>query len=158
MVPTGTELCISVRQNYLISYLGKMKGTIWWCRSGIRQFLTVIYKFNRSIVINRYFISRVLGLAKTTPVVVFGCTEWLRCTFFTLMRNFLQGDEENPQLVVEYVTDIYNYLRYLESIQAVTPDYLAGQQVGDRDCCLTAKSFWSTFAVAFLASFFFYKC
>jgi hypothetical protein len=50
------------------------------------------------------------------------------------VNAFFQGDEENPQLVVEYVTDIYNYLRYLESIQAVTPDYLAGQQVGDRKC------------------------
>ena len=38
-------------------------------------------------------------------------------------------DENNPQLVVEYVRDIYNYLRHVEAIQSVKSDYLAGQQV-----------------------------
>jgi len=38
-------------------------------------------------------------------------------------------DTDNPQLVVEYVMDIYKYLRYLEREQGVKPDYLAGQQV-----------------------------
>lgn len=38
-------------------------------------------------------------------------------------------DRENPQLVVEYVRDIYNYLRHVESIQTIRPDYLVGQQV-----------------------------
>jgi hypothetical protein len=66
--------------------------------------------------------------------VVFGLFRVAALHLFHVNRNFFQGDEENPQLVVEYVTDIYNYLRYLESIQAVTPDYLAGQQVGDRKC------------------------
>merc|ERR1711955_140221 len=32
-----------------------------------------------------------------------------------------------PQLVVEYVQDIYNYLRHVESIQNVEKDYLSGQ-------------------------------
>merc|ERR1712142_722922 len=36
-------------------------------------------------------------------------------------------DAGNPQLVVEYVNDIYGYLRQLESVQNVKPDYLAGQ-------------------------------
>jgi len=36
-------------------------------------------------------------------------------------------DAGNPQLVVEYVNDIYGYLRHLESVQNVKPDYLAGQ-------------------------------
>ncbi len=76
-----------------------------------------------------------------TPVVVFLLHRVAALRTLHVNWNFFQGDEENPQLVVEYVTDIYNYLRYLESIQAVTPDYLAGQQVGDRDCCSTVKSF-----------------
>jgi hypothetical protein len=40
-------------------------------------------------------------------------------------------DESNPQLVVEYVRDIYNYLRHMETVQFVKPDYLAGQQVNN---------------------------
>jgi len=36
-------------------------------------------------------------------------------------------DRDNPQLVVEYVNDIYNYLRSLEVVQSVQADYLAGQ-------------------------------
>jgi len=35
----------------------------------------------------------------------------------------------NPQLVVEYVQDIYKYLRFLEKEQDVAHDYLAGQAV-----------------------------
>merc|ERR1719186_27750 len=36
-------------------------------------------------------------------------------------------DAGNPQLVVEYVNDIYSYLRHLETVQCVKADYLAGQ-------------------------------
>jgi len=36
-------------------------------------------------------------------------------------------DAGNPQLVVEYVNDIYNYLRHVEKVQNVKADYLAGQ-------------------------------
>merc|ERR1719412_557325 len=36
-------------------------------------------------------------------------------------------DAGNPQLVVEYVNDIYNYLRHVESVQYVKADYLADQ-------------------------------
>jgi len=36
-------------------------------------------------------------------------------------------DAGNPQLVVEYVNDIYAYLRLLESAQCVKANYLAGQ-------------------------------
>merc|ERR1719186_1520473 len=36
-------------------------------------------------------------------------------------------DAGNPQLVVEYVNDIYNYLRHLQTVQCVKADYLAGQ-------------------------------
>ena len=42
---------------------------------------------------------------------------------------FVQEDADNPQLVVEYVMDIYKYLRFLEKQQFVKDDYLAGQQV-----------------------------
>ena len=36
-------------------------------------------------------------------------------------------DAGNPELVVEYVNDIYAYLRQLERAQCVKADYLAGQ-------------------------------
>jgi len=36
-------------------------------------------------------------------------------------------DKDNPQLVVEYVNDIYSYLRTLEVAQSVKSGYLAGQ-------------------------------
>jgi len=40
-----------------------------------------------------------------------------------------EEDAGNPQLVAEYVQDVYNYLRILEKDQSIRPDYLAGQQV-----------------------------
>eukprot|EP00088_Acartia_fossae_P043357 TRINITY_DN456_c0_g1_i1.p1 TRINITY_DN456_c0_g1~~TRINITY_DN456_c0_g1_i1.p1 ORF type:complete len:397 (-),score=154.99 TRINITY_DN456_c0_g1_i1:632-1822(-) len=40
-----------------------------------------------------------------------------------------KDDADNPQLVVEYVMDIYKYLRFLEKEQNIKTDYLAGQQV-----------------------------
>jgi len=36
-------------------------------------------------------------------------------------------DAGNPQLVIEYVNDIYCYLRHLETVQCIEADYLAGQ-------------------------------
>ena len=36
-----------------------------------------------------------------------------------------KGDAKNPQLVVEYVQDIYCYLRQLEAEQKVLPEYLS---------------------------------
>lgn len=38
--------------------------------------------------------------------------------------NIDKDDVENPQLVVEYVNEIYAYLRQLETKQSVRPDYL----------------------------------
>eukprot|EP00088_Acartia_fossae_P012538 TRINITY_DN16462_c0_g1_i1.p1 TRINITY_DN16462_c0_g1~~TRINITY_DN16462_c0_g1_i1.p1 ORF type:complete len:405 (-),score=95.81 TRINITY_DN16462_c0_g1_i1:188-1402(-) len=38
-----------------------------------------------------------------------------------------KDDIGNPQLAVEYVQDIYNYIRFLEKEQSVNHDYLAGQ-------------------------------
>lgn len=38
--------------------------------------------------------------------------------------NIDKDDVENPQLVVEYVNEIYAYLRQLEGIQDVKEDYL----------------------------------
>merc|ERR1712200_390374 len=38
--------------------------------------------------------------------------------------NIDKDDVENPQLVVEYVNEIYAYLRQLETIQDVREDYL----------------------------------
>merc|ERR1711992_301823 len=40
-----------------------------------------------------------------------------------------KDDAENPQLVVEYVNEIYAYLRELEVIQGVRPKYLSGKPV-----------------------------
>jgi len=36
-------------------------------------------------------------------------------------------DENNPQLVAEYVGDIYNYLRRVECTQSIRAEYLSGQ-------------------------------
>jgi len=36
-------------------------------------------------------------------------------------------DAGNPQLVIEYVNDIYCYLRHLETVQCIEAEYLAGQ-------------------------------
>merc|ERR1739848_892582 len=38
--------------------------------------------------------------------------------------NIDKDDVENPQLVVEYVNEIYEYLRQLETLQGVREDYL----------------------------------
>jgi len=45
----------------------------------------------------------------------------------TEVEDIDADDAGNPQLVVEYVNDIYGYLRHLESVQCVKADYLAGQ-------------------------------
>ncbi|XP_069137940.1 G2/mitotic-specific cyclin-B-like [Argopecten irradians] len=39
------------------------------------------------------------------------------------------NDKENPQLVSEYVNDIYNYMRHLEEKYTVRPNYLEGLEV-----------------------------
>ena len=65
----------------------------------------------------------------------FTYTDMLLGMFFQLsffLKYFyacIQDDVDNPQLVVEYVRDIYNYLRVLEREQATRPDYLEGQTV-----------------------------
>lgn len=43
------------------------------------------------------------------------------------VENIDAEDTENPQLVTEYVNEIYNYLRSVESVQSVKADYLEGQ-------------------------------
>jgi len=40
-----------------------------------------------------------------------------------------KDDAGNPQLVYEYVQDVYNYLRIVETEQSISHDYLAGQTV-----------------------------
>jgi len=45
----------------------------------------------------------------------------------TEIEDIDADDAGNPQLVVEYVNDIYGYLRHLETVQCVNADYLAGQ-------------------------------
>lgn len=40
------------------------------------------------------------------------------------IENIDKDDVENPQLVVDYVNEIYGYLRQLEAIQSVREDYL----------------------------------
>ena len=41
------------------------------------------------------------------------------------IENIDQDDVENPQLVVEYVNEIYAYMRHLEDKQCITAEYLA---------------------------------
>merc|ERR1712165_635069 len=46
-----------------------------------------------------------------------------------LIDDIDKDDVENPQLVVEYVNEIYAYLRQLEVIQGVRPNYLKSKKV-----------------------------
>ena len=41
------------------------------------------------------------------------------------IENIDQDDVENPQLVVEYVNEIYAYMRYLEDKQSISEGYLS---------------------------------
>merc|ERR1711860_301605 len=41
------------------------------------------------------------------------------------IENIDQDDVENPQLVVEYVNEIYAYMRYLEDEQSISEEYLS---------------------------------
>merc|ERR550539_361784 len=41
------------------------------------------------------------------------------------IENIDQDDVENPQLVVEYVNEIYAYMRYLEDKQSISEEYLS---------------------------------
>lgn len=43
------------------------------------------------------------------------------------VENIDAEDVRNPQLVTEYVNEIYSYLRFMERRQAVKNDYLSGQ-------------------------------
>lgn len=43
------------------------------------------------------------------------------------VENIDAEDVRNPQLVTEYVNEIYSYLRFMERRQAVKADYLSGQ-------------------------------
>jgi len=45
----------------------------------------------------------------------------------TAIEDIDAADLHNPQLVTEYVTEIYSYLRSVEESQAINPEYLSGQ-------------------------------
>ena len=47
------------------------------------------------------------------------------------IENIDKDDGENPQLVVEYVNEIYAYLRHLENVQNVREKYLSGKNVAN---------------------------
>ena len=44
------------------------------------------------------------------------------------VENIDLEDQEDPQLVVDYVNEIYGYMRNLENSQSVREDYLKGQK------------------------------
>merc|ERR1712020_106515 len=46
-----------------------------------------------------------------------------------LIDDIDKDDVENPQLVVEYVNEIYAYLRQLEVTQEIRPNYLKSKKV-----------------------------
>ena len=46
-----------------------------------------------------------------------------------LIDDIDKDDVENPQLVVEYVNEIYAYLRQLEVKQEIRPNYLKSKKV-----------------------------
>ena len=76
---------------------------------------------------------QIVDIDKVSRVWVQLILQYLKFSFpflnFMWFHSRLQEDADNPQLVVEYVMDIYKYLRFLEKEQNVNPDYLAGQQV-----------------------------
>ena len=43
------------------------------------------------------------------------------------IENIDKDDIENPQMVTEYVEDIYGYLRQMEKERPIEPDYLKGE-------------------------------
>jgi len=47
-----------------------------------------------------------------------------------LVEDIDKDDEDDPQLVTDYVNQIYIYLRNLEQVQSVEADYLGGQRGG----------------------------
>ncbi|XP_074649933.1 G2/mitotic-specific cyclin-B-like [Tubulanus polymorphus] len=48
------------------------------------------------------------------------------------INNIDANDRGNPQLVTEYVNDIYQYMRHLEDKYAVKPRYLEGSEINGR--------------------------
>lgn len=56
--------------------------------------------------------------------VVSEATAALQGKYMENIDDIDKDDVENPQLVVEYVNEIYAYLRHLESVQFVREDYL----------------------------------
>lgn len=49
-----------------------------------------------------------------------------------LISDIDKDDKDNPQLVSEYVNDIYDYMRELEKRFAVAPRYLDGKDIHGR--------------------------
>ena len=58
----------------------------------------------------------------------------IKINYFRWKCNFadFQDDIGDPQLVVDYIQDIYKYLRFMEKEQSVKQEYLAGQTVSYR--------------------------
>ena len=52
--------------------------------------------------------------------------EQIIATSTAQIENIDQDDVDNPQLVVEYVNEIYAYMRYLEEKQSISKEYLSG--------------------------------
>jgi len=51
--------------------------------------------------------------------------EQIMATSSAQIENIDQDDVDNPQLVVEYVNEIYAYMRFLETQQSISEEYLA---------------------------------
>ena len=54
--------------------------------------------------------------------------EQIIATSTAQIENIDQDDIGNPQLVVEYVNEIYAYMRFLEEKQSVAKEYLSAQK------------------------------
>ena len=50
------------------------------------------------------------------------CKQTINVIFF-----FCSEDVDDPQLVVDYVNEIYEYMRMMERSQAIKKDYLTGK-------------------------------
>ncbi|XP_068095706.1 G2/mitotic-specific cyclin-B1-like isoform X2 [Hyperolius riggenbachi] len=68
-----------------------------------------------------------------SPMETSGCIPDELCQAFSdvllQVKDVDADDDGNPMLCSEYVKDIYSYLRSLEEAQAVSPNYLQGQEV-----------------------------
>ena len=59
------------------------------------------------------------------------------------LYSFCSEDVDDPQLVVDYVNEIYEYMRMMERSQAIKKDYLNGK-IGKKVNIVVFLIIWSS--------------